>query len=92
MQAVANLKEIEKKANKDMSKETISKLCDISPFLHQSNRVLNVIFTETQRKAKYDVSSTLGWGGGDFRCYSSCSLTEDHRFDKTIIKKMRQKP
>ena len=34
MQAVANLKEIEKKANKDLSKETISKLCDISPFLH----------------------------------------------------------
>ena len=89
MQAVANLKEIGKKANKNLSKETISKLCDISPFLHQSNRVLNVIFTETQRKAKYDVSSTLG---GDFRCYSSCSLTEDHRFDKTIIKKMRQKP
>ena len=50
----------------------------------------NATFTETQRKAKYDVSSTLGWGGGDFRCYSSCSLKVDHLFDKPIIKKMRQ--
>ena len=60
MQAVVNLKEIEKKAKKELSKETFSKLRDISPLLRQSIRMQNILFTETQRKRKYDVCSTLG--------------------------------
>ena len=39
MQVVVNLKEIEKKAKKELSKETFSKLRDISPLLHQSIRI-----------------------------------------------------
>ena len=69
MQAVVNLKEIGKKAKKELSKETFSKLRDISPLLHESIRMQNVLCTETQRKRKYDVCSTLG---KIFRCYSSC--------------------
>ena len=39
MQAVANLKDIEKKAKKELSKETFPKPRDISPLLHQSIRM-----------------------------------------------------
>ena len=86
-QLIVNLKEIEKKAKKELSKETLSKLRDISQLLHQSIRMQNVLFTDTQRKKKYDVCSTLG---KNFCCYSSCSSTEDHLFDERTIKKMRQ--
>ena len=74
MQAVANLKEIEKKAIEELSKEIYSKLRDISPLLHQSVRMQNVLFTGRQRKRKCDVCSTLG---NDFRCYSRCPPTKD---------------
>ena len=87
MQAVVNLKEIEKKTKKELSKETFSKLCDISPLLHQSIRIQNVLFTETQRKSKYDMCSTLGTHS---HCYSSCPSTEDYLFQEPTIKKMRQ--
>ena len=50
MPAVVNLKEIEKKAKKELSKETFSKLHDISLLMHQSIRMQNVLFMETQRK------------------------------------------
>ena len=59
MQAIVNLKEIEKKAKKELSKETFSKLCVISPLLHQSIRMQNVLFIETQRNRKY-LCSILG--------------------------------
>ena len=55
MQVVVNLKEIEKKAKKELPKETFSKLRDIQPLLHQLIRMQSVLFTETQRKRKYDV-------------------------------------
>ena len=87
MQAAVNLKEIEKEAKKELSKETFSKLRDISPLLHESIRMQNVLCTETQRKRKYDVCSTLG---KNFRCYFSCLSTEDYLFDGPTIKKMRQ--
>ena len=86
MQVVVNLKEIEKKAKKELSKETFSKLCDISLLLHQSIKMQkNVLFTDTQRKRKY-VCSALG---KKFHCYSSCPST-DHFFDEPTIKKMCQ--
>ena len=87
MQAIVSLKELEKKAKKELSKETFSKLRDISQLLHQSIRMQNVLFTDTQRKKKYDVCSTLG---KFFCCYSSYPSTEDHLFDERTIKKMRQ--
>ena len=87
MQVVFNLKEIEKKPNKELSKETFSNLRDISPLLHQSIRMQNVLFTETQRKRKYDVCSILG---KNFRCYCNCPSTEDYLFYKPTIKKMCQ--
>ena len=87
MQAVVNLKEIEKKVKKELSKETFSKLRDISPLLHQSIRMQNVLFTETQRKRKYDVCLTLE---RNFLCYSSCPSIEGHLFDEPSIKKMCQ--
>ena len=55
--------------------------------LHQSIRMQNFLFTETQRKRKYNVCSTLG---KNFRYYSSCPSTEDHFFDEPTSKKMRQ--
>ena len=85
MQAIVNPKEIEKKQKK--SKDTFSKLRDISPLLHQLTRLQNVLFTETQRKRTYNVFSTLG---KIFCCYSSCMSTEDHLFVGHNIKKMRQ--
>ena len=59
MQAVVSLKEIEKKAKKELSKETFSKLRDISPLLHQSIRIQTVLLMDIQRKRKYDVCLTL---------------------------------
>ena len=87
MQAVVNLKEIEKKAKKKLSKEKFSKLRDISTFLNQSIRLQNVLFMEMQRKRKYDVCFTLGKA---FCCYSSYPPTEDYLFDERTIKKLRQ--
>ena len=75
MQVVVSLKGTEKKAKKELSKDIILKLRDTSPFLHQSIKMQNVLFTETQRKRKNDVCSTLG---KNFRCYSSCPSTEDY--------------
>ena len=85
MQPVVNLKEIEKKRKK--SKDTFSKLRDISPLLHQLTRLQTVLFMETQRKRTYNVFSTPG---KNFCCYSSCVSTEDHLFVGPIIKEMRQ--
>ena len=81
-QGVVNLRAIEKKAKKELSK-----LRDISPLLHQSIRMQNVLFTETQRKRKYDICSTLR---KHFRCYFSCPSTENRLFDEPTITKMRQ--
>ena len=89
MQTVVNLKEIENKAKNELSKETFSKLRDTSPLLHQPIRMQNVLFTETQRKKKHEVCSTLE---KSFRCYCSFLSTEDHLFDDPNIKKMRQDP
>ena len=81
-QGVVNLRAIEKKAKKELSK-----LRDISPLLHQSIRMQNVLFTETQRKRKYDICSTLR---KHFRCYFSRPSTENRLFDEPTITKMRQ--
>ena len=86
MQAVVKPKEIEKKAKKELSKETLSKLSDIIPLLYQSIRMQNVLFKETQRKRKDDMYFTLQ---KNFR-YSSCPSTEDYFFDESTIKKMCQ--
>ena len=83
---VVNLKKIDKKAKKELSME-ILKLRNISPFLHQSIRMQNVLFMETLKKRKYEICSTLG---KKFRCYSSCPSTEDNLFDEPTIKKIRQ--
>ena len=83
---VVNLKKIEKKAKKELSKE-ILKLRNISPFLHQSIRMQNVLFMETLKKRKYEICSTLG---KNVRCYCSCPSTEDNLFDEPTIKKIRQ--
>ena len=87
MQAVVNLKDIEMKAKKELPKKIFSKLHNILPLLHQSIRMQNVLFTETQRKRKYDMCSILG---KLFRWCSSCLSTKYHLFDKPNIKKMRQ--
>ena len=84
MQTVVNLKEIENKAKNELSKETFSKLRDTSPLLHQPIRMQNVLFTETQRKKKHEVCSTLE---KSFRCYCSFLSTEDHLFDDPTLRK-----
>ena len=55
MQVVVNLKEIEKKAKKELSKKIFLKLHDISPLLHHSIKMQKVLFMETQRKGKYNI-------------------------------------
>ena len=42
-----------------------------------------------KHRGKRNMMWVQRWGG-DFCCYSSCSLKVDHLFDKPIIKKMRQ--
>ena len=75
MQVLVSLKGTEKKVEKELRKDIFLKLRDISPLLHQSIEMQNVLFAETQRKRKNDVCSTLG---KNFRCYSSCPSAEDH--------------
>ena len=84
MQAVANVKEIEKKQKKELSKEIFSKLRDISPFLHRPIRMQYALFTEKERKGKYDLCSTVG---KSICCYSSCWSTEGHLLDALILRK-----
>ena len=52
IQAVFNHKEIEKRAKKELQKETFAKSRDISQLIHQSIRIQNGLLMETWRKRK----------------------------------------
>ena len=60
MKAIVSLKENETETKKKVSPDTFEKLKSISPQLHQLFRALNASFTDTQRKRKGKVCSSLG--------------------------------
>ena len=86
MKDIVSLKQIETEIKKKFSPDTFEKSKSVSPQLHQSYRVLNVSFTDIQRKRKGDICSRLG---RHFKQFSQLDCSEQYLFDEPGIKRSR---
>ena len=96
LQAMVELKKTEKTLKRSIKKgqgpatkevaEAYDNIKTISPMLQRSLKVLNYTFSETMRKRKYDVCTSLG---RHFKPFATSDSSEESLFDEDTIKKMK---